>query len=196
MTENSVEEGERWHLLKSADCLGHQPADDDICPGSHQPIVSRRVCSRTKQFVIVTSSTLAAFLDVDPFFNLAPKSFFFFLFFVYLLGNFCSFSVNFSKVGASIEKLKFMTISKLCSFYSCGCQLPRLQLLTVVEDAILQFLPPAPFLKLQINAAENDSCAENVYFQSCFSGQHHEIITISCTGAFDENFGYNFNPWK
>ena len=44
---------------------------------------------------------------------------------------------------------------------------PRLQLLTVVEDAVLQFLPPVPSLELQINGAEN--CSANVYFESCFN---------------------------
>ena len=44
---------------------------------------------------------------------------------------------------------------------------PRLQLLTVVEDTVLQFLPPVPFLELQINGAEN--CGANVYFESCFN---------------------------
>ena len=58
-----------------------------------------------------------------------------------------------------------------CTFFSChfsfsGCR-PRLQLLTVVEDAVLQFLPPVPFLELQINGAEN--CSANVYFESCFN---------------------------
>jgi len=59
---------------------------------------------------------VAAFLDVDSFFNRAPKSFFFFLFFVNLLGNFGSFSVHFSEAGASEEKLQFMTISKFWQF--------------------------------------------------------------------------------
>ena len=75
--------------------------------------MSGRVCRSTKQFVIVTSSKVAAFLDVDSFFNRAPKSFFFFLFFVNLLGNFGSFSVHFSEAGASEE---FMTIGKFWQF--------------------------------------------------------------------------------
>ena len=64
-----------------------------------------------------------------------------------------------------------ITMFCCCTFFSChfsfsGCR-PRLQLLTVVEDAVLQFLPPVPFLELQINGAEN--CGANVYFESCFN---------------------------
>ena len=119
----------------------------------------------TKPFVTMTSS--------PPFFNPGiqyppPKSFLF-LFFVHLLGNFESLSVNFLKAGF----WKFMMITKFCvdcSFYIfhfsfSGSRLRLLKLLTGVEDAILQFLSPAPFLELQINGDVNGERVVKVSFQ-------------------------------
>ena len=149
-----------WHFFWNLPT--RHRASNDICAGSHQPVGSRHktVCHHDVISPIFQSRDPPSTSKIIPLsFLCAPSR-----------ELWESFSELFKSGILWVEVHDDHQVLCSCSFFIfhfsfSGSRLRLLKLLTGVEDAILQFLSPAPFLESQINGDVNGERVVKVSFQ-------------------------------